>query len=44
MISKEDFLKILSSITPNEMHNFIESKDCKRKLIDAVTVIVVDKK
>lgn len=38
-MKKEDFIKILSSITPNEMHNFIESKDTKRKIIDAITLI-----
>lgn len=43
-MQKEDFLKILSSITPNEMHHFIETKDCKRKLIEAITLIEVDKK
>lgn len=38
-MKKEDFIEILSSITPNEMHNFIEQKDTKRKLIDAIVVI-----
>ena len=36
---KEDFIKILSSISPQEMHKFIENKDTKRKLINAITII-----
>ena len=41
-MKKDDFLKILSSITPNEMHNFIETKNKKRKLINVITILNTD--
>lgn len=41
-MDKEDFLKILSSITPSEMHIFIENKDTKKKLINAITILDSD--
>lgn len=39
ILNKDDFLKIISSITPKEMHTLLENKNRKRKMINVVTII-----
>lgn len=38
-MKKDDFLKVISSITPKEMHTLLENKDKKRKMINVVTIV-----
>lgn len=38
-MKKDDFLKIISSISPKEMHTLLEKKDKKRKKLNVVTIV-----
>ena len=38
-MKKDDFLKIISSISPKEMHTLLEMKDKKRKKLNVVTIV-----
>lgn len=38
-MKKENFLKIVSSVSPKEMHKILEDKDKKQKPLNVVTIV-----
>lgn len=42
-MQKDDFLKVISSISPKDMHTLLENKDKKRKKLNVVTIVKLSK-
>lgn len=38
-MKKDDFLKIVSSISPKDMHKLLENKNKKKKKLNVVTIV-----